>query len=183
MRSIACILALTILLFNWFGYRLLISVLETRADQQLESQFDENKYDESQLVSIKIPVRYLPYYSNSSSFERVDGQIEIKGVQYKYVKRRIYNDSLEMLCIPNHMAMKLQTAKNEFFKFSNDLQQEKKSGQYPHAVKYLSIDYYIPTILFGLAGPHFISEKTSSSYSTSITSCYSPTREEPPDID
>ncbi len=183
MRSIACILALTILLFNWFGYRLLISVMETRADQQLEAQFDENKYDESQLVSIKIPVRYLPYFSNSSSFERVDGQIEIKGVQYKYVKRRIYNDSLEMLCIPNHMAMKLQTAQNEFFKFSNDLQQEKKPGQYPHTAKFLSIDYYTPTILFGIVGPHFLFEKKSFRYSAAIAACYSPTKEYPPDID
>jgi len=182
MRSIASILLLTVLLFNWFGYRLAIAVMETRADQELEAQFDENKYDESQLVSIKIPVRYLPYFSNSSSFERVDGQIEIKGVQYKYVKRRIYNDSLEMLCIPNHMAMKLQRAKNEFFKFSNDLQQEKKPGQYPHAVKYLSIDYYNPTILLSIDGPHFICEKKSPSYSAAIVSCYFPTEEQPPDI-
>jgi hypothetical protein len=179
----ASILALTILSFNWFGYRLLISVMETRADQQLETQFDENKYDESQLISIKIPVRYLPYFSNSTSFERVDGQIEIKGIQYKYVKRRIYNDSLEMLCIPNHMAMKLQTAKNEFFKFFNDLQQEKKPGQYPHAAKYLSIDYYTPTIFFDLVGPHFLFEKKSGRYSAAVATCYSPTKEYPPDID
>jgi hypothetical protein len=182
MRSIASILILTILLFNWFGYRLLISAMESRADQQLEAQFDENKYDESQLISIKIPVRYLPYSSNSSSFERVDGQIEIEGIQYKYVKRRIYNDSLEMLCIPNHMAMKLQTAKNEFFKFFNDLQQEKKPGQYPHTAKYLSIDYYTPTIFSGIVGPHFIGEKRSPAYSDEIASCYSPTRKEPPDM-
>ena len=182
MRSIASIFILAILLFNWFGYRLVISVMETRADQQLEAQFDENKYDESQLISIKIPVRYLPYFSNSSSFERVDGQIEIKGVQYKYVKRRIFNDSLEMLCIPNHMAMVLQTAKNEFFKFSNDLQQEKKPSQYPHAAKYLSIDYYTPTIFLGIVGPHFLFEKKSAHYSVAATSCYSPTKEYPPDI-
>jgi len=182
MRSIASILLLTVLLFNWFGYRLVIAVMESRADQQLEAQFDENKYDESQLISIKIPVRYLPYFSNSNSFERIDGQIEIKGIQYKYVKRRIYNDSLEMLCLPNHMAMKLQTTQNEFFKFSNDLQQEKKPGQCPHAAKYLSIDYYTPTILFGIGGPHLIDEKTSPSYSAAIASCYSPTTEQPPDI-
>ena len=88
-----------------------------------------------------------------------------------------------MLCIPNHMAMKLQTAKNEFFKFSNDLQQEKKPGQYPHAAKYLSIDYYTPTIFFGLVGPHFLFEKKSARYSAAVAACYSPTKEYPPDID
>lgn len=88
-----------------------------------------------------------------------------------------------MLCIPNHMAMKLQTAQNEFFKFSNDLQQEKKPGQYPHTAKFLSIDYYTPTILFGIVGPHFLFEKKSFRYSAAIAACYSPTKEYPPDID
>jgi hypothetical protein len=80
------------------------------------------------------------------------------------------------------MAMKLQTAKNEFFKFSNDLQQEKKPGQYPHAAKYFSIDYFTPTIRFGIVGPHFLAEKKSACYFAAITSCYSPTKEYPPDI-
>jgi hypothetical protein len=96
--------------------------MQETASATLESQLDNDNYDETQLISIKIPVTYLPYYNNSISYERIDGQIEIEGVQYKYVKRRIYNDSLEMLCIPDHNVMKLLSAKNEFFKFVNDLQ-------------------------------------------------------------
>jgi hypothetical protein len=142
MRSIGAVLLLSILLFNWFGYRLVIGVLETQANSALEAQLDQNCFDDAQLISIKVPVRYLPYYTNSSQYERVDGQIEVGGVQYKYVKRRIYNDSLELLCIPNHTAMRLRTAENEFFKFSNDLTHEKKPGDNPHGRKYFSIDHY-----------------------------------------
>jgi hypothetical protein len=142
MRSICAALLLSVLLFNWFGYRLVIGMLETQADSGLETQFDESRYDESQLISIKVPVRYLPYYSNSGGYERVNGQIEIGGVQYKYVKRRIYNDSLELMCIPNHQAMRLRVAENEFFKFSNDLARERKSGESSHARKYFSPDNY-----------------------------------------
>ena len=58
---------------------------------------ENNNYKESQLISPKVPVSYIPYYNNSKSFERIDGQIEIQGGLYKYVKRRIYNDSLELL--------------------------------------------------------------------------------------
>jgi hypothetical protein len=142
MRSIGAALLLIMFLFNWFGYRLVIGMLETQANSALEAELDENRYDESQLINIKIPVRYLPYYTNSSDFQRVDGQIEIGGIQYKYVKRRIYHDSLEMLCLPNHTAMQLRTAENEFFRFSNDLAHEKKPGDNPHARKYFSIDNY-----------------------------------------
>jgi hypothetical protein len=139
MRSPGAVFLLVMLLFNWFGYRLVIGVLETENNSQLEARLDENHYDESQLISIKVPVRYLPYYSNSTEFQRVDGQIEIGGVQYKYVKRRIYADSLELLCIPNAGAMQLQTAENEFFRFSNDLQHEKRSGDNSHARKFFHL--------------------------------------------
>jgi hypothetical protein len=142
MRTVVAALFLSMLLFNWFGYRLVIGLLETQANSELEAQLDENRYDDTQLISIKVPVRYLPYYSNSDEFQRVDGQIEVGGIQYKYVKRRIDHDSLEMLCVPNHKAMQLRTAVNEFFRFSNDLPREKKPGDNPHARKYFSIDNY-----------------------------------------
>jgi hypothetical protein len=136
-------LLLAILLFNLIGYRLLTSVLEDRADKQLETALDNNDYNESELISLKIPVAYLPYYNNSSTFERIDGQVEIQGLEYKYVKRRIYNDSLELLCIPNHAAMKFAAANDEFFRFLNDLQHEGngKPGRVHHHSKKPSGDY------------------------------------------
>jgi hypothetical protein len=143
MKKIASILLICILLFNWFGYRFLISFAETNENAKLESQLDENNFDETQLVSIKIPMRYLPYATMSGTFERVDGQIEIAGVPYKYVKRRIQNDSLEILCIPNQAAIKWQKAKNEFFRFANDLQPEKKLPPRSGVAKNFSTDNYI----------------------------------------
>jgi len=133
MKRIAAILLLGILTFNWYGYKLLSSYLENRADRQLEANLDQDRYDESQLISIKVPASHLSYYNSATQFERVDGKIEVGGVQYKYVKRRLLNDSLELMCIPNHNAMKLQTARNQFFQLVNDIQQHngqqgKKSG-------------------------------------------------------
>ncbi len=75
MKRIASLLLLALLLFNWFGYRLLLSFMEDKADMQLEAQLDQDQYDQSQLVSIKIPVKYISYYSGSTTFERVDGEI------------------------------------------------------------------------------------------------------------
>src|SRR5580698_3798791 len=97
-----------ILLFNWFGYRVLNDLMQDRSNLQLQSQLDLRHYDESQLITIKLPAAHLSYFNNSAVFERVDGQIEINGIPYQYVKRRIYNDSLELLCIPNQMALKLR---------------------------------------------------------------------------
>lgn len=182
MRRIASILLLALLLFNWFGYRLVISFLEGRANTVLQAQLDENNYDESQLVSIKIPVRYLSYYNSSVTFERVDGQVEINGTQYRFVKRRIYRDSMEMLCIPNHEATKLNAACNEFFKFSNDLQQDKKPGSHPSSTKNFVLDSYTMLEPFGIVRMSFRLLPEASPYAVNLISCYSPTAEHPPDI-
>ena len=123
MRKIVSILLLCVLLFNWFGYQLLTSFIEDKANTHLEARIDEKNYKSSELILIKIPVLSLPYYNNSGIFERVDGHIEIAGILYKYVEKRFYHDSLELRCIPNHTAMELRTAKEDFFKLVNDLQQ------------------------------------------------------------
>jgi hypothetical protein len=88
----------------------------------MQSRLDDNSYDESQLISIKLPVTHLSYYTNSEEFVRVNGSIEIEGVQYKYVKRRIYNDSLEVLCLPDRTTAGIQAFKNDFFRLVNGFQ-------------------------------------------------------------
>jgi hypothetical protein len=144
LKKCAAILLLGILLFNGWGYRLLTSYMESRANHQLEVQLDNDQYDESQLVSIRIPATRLSYYNNSFQYERVRGEIEIRGLRYKYCKRRILNDSIEFLCIPNQAAMKMQTARDDFFQLMNDLSRNglgKNSSSLIH--RHIPADDYI----------------------------------------
>jgi len=175
-----------ILLFNWCGYRLMSSWLEGRADSQLESSLDANNYDESQLVSIKVPSTHLSYYNSSQQFERVDGQIEFGGVRYNYVKRRIFNDSVELLCIPNHASMQLQTARNEFFKLVNDLQvngQSKKAGSHSDFSKSpSSVEYYATDHTYVIGNLYFTSLPLVDHQATTLPSSYFLTAEQPPDL-
>ena len=97
MKFPATILFLTIVLVNLVGYRWLTGYLQNRANNELEVRLDSRQYDDDDLISIKTPLN-LPYYS-STAFERVSGELFVKGVIYKYVKRRVYNDTLEVLCI------------------------------------------------------------------------------------
>ena len=186
LKRFAAILLMGILFFNWYGYQLLSSYLESRANKQLVARLDQNNYDESQLLSIKVPAAHLSYYNSSTQFERVDGRIEVGGIEYNYVKRRLFNDSLELLCIPNHTAMGLQTAKNEFFKLVNDLQQHngqgKKSGSHPDASKtFSSTDYDATLALFVMEDRCFTILSRASRNVTAISSAYIFTAEQPPD--
>ena len=85
---------------------------EKLAKAQLEFSLDNNAYDESQLIELKVPV-HLPYQGNWTNFQRYDGEINLNGVVYKYVKRKLANDTLYLKCIPDTKKMNLQKAKNK----------------------------------------------------------------------
>jgi len=171
-----------ILFFNWYGYQLLSAYWQQQADDKLEARLDRNEYDESQLITIKVPVTNLSYYNSSTSFERVDGRIDVGGVQYKYVKRRIFKDSLELRCIPNLAAMKLQQSKNDFFRQVNDLQQQKQGKKNGSATKDLSKDY-TPSAM-DITVPSLADAQTPPKailLSPDLPSRYAPAPERPPD--
>lgn len=130
MRKLVAIFMLAIFAFNVAGYQLLYNYMAGKSDATLELALDQNNYNDEDLISIKQPTN-LPYYSNSTAFQRIDGEVEIDGIKYKYVKCRIYNDSLEMLCIPNKSKMQIEQSKNDYAKVAHDFQQndsKKKPG-------------------------------------------------------
>ena len=128
MKRTAAILLLLLFLFNWFGYRLLSGYLQTQADNHLEARLDKEQYDASRLIEMRVPLN-MPYQLNSTDFERYDGEIEINGVHYKYVKRKVDNGQLVLLCLPNETKMKLQGARDEFFKLVNDLSHQSQGSE------------------------------------------------------
>ena len=171
-----------ILFFNWYGYQLLTEYWQQQADRHLEARLDRNEYNESQLLRIKIPLTTLSYYNSNSSFERVYGQVDIGGVRYQYVKRRIFRDSLELLCIPNEMAMKLQRVKNDFFRQANDLQQHNQGKKAPSSpIKSISKDYELSALQ--VVAPYMaLLGRVPGVYTFPyLPSHYPPTDEIPPD--
>lgn len=115
MKQLAAILFLVVILFNFYGYRIVISCMEANSDASFEKQVDNNNYDSRQLTSIKTKLD-LPYYNSSAEYERAYGSVVIEGVEYQYVKRRVYKDTLELLCLPNDAKTKIQSLKNEMTK-------------------------------------------------------------------
>jgi hypothetical protein len=185
LKNIAAILLPALMLFNWFGYRMIASWGQTNADSRLEAQLDLDQYDASELICLKIPTTKLPYCTNSIQYERVKGDIEIQGVLYKYCKRRLYHDSLELLCIPNQAAMKSLTTREDFFRIVNDLQrsgQGKKPGSSPSSTKNLLLDYFPISQNLGLGDLNSVSLTKLYSYPARLSSQYSATAEQPPEI-
>jgi len=173
-----------VLFFNWYGYQLLSIYMQDRAERRLEADFDRNNYDESALISFRVPLTSLAYFNSSTGYERANGQIDIGGIHYQYVKRRIYGDSLEVMCIPNLTTMKLRAASNDFFRQVNDLQQQnqgKKNSAHP--VKDNSKDYRPASTGAIVPDALVLAEvKVKGLYTPSrLPSVFTPTAENPPE--
>ena len=138
MKKPAAILLLGVFLFNLVGYRWVITYLENRATASLDGTISNSAYSEADLISIKTPVT-VPYYNNSSVFESAEGEVNINGTYYRFVKHRIYNDSVELLCIPDHSRKDLISTRDDYFKLVNDLQQNTSGKKRSHSGKSLEI--------------------------------------------
>lgn len=117
---------LTILLFNLTGYTILFDYFIQRSDEQLIHQLDAHQYDDHELVEVKIAL-HTPYLSSWSDYERVDGEAEVNGIYYTYVKRKFHNDTLYLLCLPNKNKTQLNAARIEYANKVQDVPANAKS--------------------------------------------------------
>ncbi len=148
MKKLFAILLIALFLFNLFGYRILFDYEQQQSDIRLEVSLDKQDYNDADLITIKVPLS-LPYINNQQNFERVNGEITVNGKILKYVKRKISDGNLVLQCLPDKNKMQIESAKDEFFKYANDLVQHnesKKSGNTkPGVFKNLLSEYDINT--------------------------------------
>ena len=120
MKVFAAAIILLILCFNWFGYNAVIFFMQQKSDKQMEAMLDKKSIKESDLFEIKIPL-HLPYQTSWANYERFDGEVKLDGTIYKYVKRKLINDTLHLMCIKNTKKMEYENAKSDFYKNTNDI--------------------------------------------------------------
>jgi hypothetical protein len=184
LRKILAILLLGVHLFNLGGYRLVFSQLESKFGTQMVAKIDRSEYNDKDLIEVKVPVN-LPYHTNWQDFERYDGEIQIAGVHYSYVKRKLQNDTLILMCIPNTDKMKLFNARETFFSFVNDMQQTESSKQIPLPVKPVKIfmaEYVPDQNDFSFAGPMMPRIEYTHFNSPDLLTVYHPTSAQPPEL-
>lgn len=119
---------LMVLLFNLLGYQFFYSYIIDQASFQIREKADHSQLVESDLTEIKIKLN-LPYIKDWASYERYDGELELNGVYYSYVKRKVYHDTLFLLCVRNERKTALTAEKIAFHSTTNDLQRDGKGSK------------------------------------------------------
>lgn len=139
MKKTAAILLLSLMVFNLAGYRWFFSIIEGNATAKLEQKISTGSYSEDQLVEIRIPLN-MPYYSDKD-YEEVYGETDWNGEHYRYVKRKVSNNTLYLLCLPDKENTSIAKVKNEYTKAVNDVPANKGSQQKNNFIKLMTSEF------------------------------------------
>jgi len=148
------------------------------------ARIDRAEYNDKDLIEVKVPVN-LPYQTNWKEFERYDGEIQIAGVHYNYVKRKLQNDTLILMCIPNTDKMKLFNARETFFSLVNDMQQNENGKHHPlpaKPVKIFMAEYVPYNNDFSLSILLKINTRFNPAPSPGLLSIYQESPAQPPEL-
>ena len=128
MRKSASIILLLVLLFNMIGYRAWFFYAEKKADAAMEARIDKDQYDENDLVTLEIPL-YNPYQLEQKTFERANGEVNINGKTFRYVKRKVSDGNLILLCLADNHKTVLKKARTNYENAANDLAGNNRSSR------------------------------------------------------
>ena len=169
-------------LFNMTGFYWLQNVLINNEQEKFSIQLDKQIYDESNLVEIRMPLS-MPYYQNTE-YIRTDGRINIKGVEYSYVKRKIENGYLVLKCIPNAGAQLIKEKTADYFAEANgiDKNTSQNSGHSKSTIK-ISLDDFDEQLSSNQFGTFKLYSLTFSEYLLAQPNMvWQMTCEQPPEI-
>ncbi|WP_184543480.1 hypothetical protein [Mucilaginibacter sp. FT3.2] len=125
MKKIIAILLLNVHLFNLGGYHFVFQYFIHQSEEQIVKEIYENKIDATKLVEIKIPV-HLPGIHKWKNYVHVNGQLQLKGVYYNYLRYKMAPDTMSFICIANSVKTQLVTANLVIAKEFNDVPLSKK---------------------------------------------------------
>lgn len=119
MKKLLSISLITLILLNTIGYYAVFVGLQFQYDQAIVQRLDENQYDESNTVTLKIPVA-IPYMQGQEEFERMDGTFSYAGDYYRIVKQKYADDTLTIICYKDREAKVIQNALTDYVKTFTD---------------------------------------------------------------
>lgn len=90
------------------------------AKTELMLRLDSKDYSHDETITLKIPFA-LPYWIDSKTYERVDGEFQYKDEFYRLVEQKLEKDTLYIVCIKDLNEKKLFGAMSDYVKLTNEL--------------------------------------------------------------
>jgi hypothetical protein len=98
---------------NTLGYYGVFLGLQYQNSMAMTRQLDADQYDESQAVTIQVPLS-VPYMYNDADFKRAEGTFEHNGETYRLIKQKYANDTLTMICVRDTEGERIKDALSDY---------------------------------------------------------------------
>jgi hypothetical protein len=156
--------------------------MQDHADQNLESRIDNNDYDESQLIEIRVALN-MPYQERFTDFERHYGEVTLDGIVYRYVKKKIEGDILILKCIPNHSKQLLIKTADDLTRSNSGQDQDNPGKNRANSfAKIFSGDYDDQNLFCSLSGTDAGDNIFTLNFSSALKDILIKTPHQPPRV-
>jgi len=160
---------------------MLLQFLETRSNNHLQAKLDHGQYDMNDLIEVRVALN-LPYIADSKEFEDYSGETTINGHHYRFVKRKLVNNELVLLCVRDQQKDRLQKAGTDFYKQVNDTPGAEKKSKVPvKLIKGLTSEFTF-SALQSLSNRYMESRVEYPVFDESLTSVFSSMPAQPPNV-
>jgi len=119
MKRLGASLLLLIFVLNIFGYYGLFIGARFHLGQEIQASLDVDDYEDSSEYTFKVPLT-LPYASDLSEYQRVDGEFNYHGDVYRLVKQKLVKDALFIVCVKDAQSKKIDRALEDYVKTFTD---------------------------------------------------------------
>jgi len=133
------------------GYTLAFQYFIHQSEVKIVKEIYENKVDSAKLVEIKIPV-HLPGIHFGTEYNSVQGQLQLKGVFYNYLRYKVSPDTMSFICIANSVKTRLVSANLIIAKEINDVPISKRGHDASLKKVNFGIDYSIQLFNYKFSG-------------------------------
>jgi hypothetical protein len=113
LKKVFSFALIAILLMNTLGYYGVFLGLQYQNSVAMSRQLDADVYDESQAVTIQIPLS-VPYMYNDADFKRAEGLFQYEGEFYRLIKQKYANDVLTVIAIRDSETKRINQAMSDY---------------------------------------------------------------------
>jgi hypothetical protein len=98
--------------FSTVGHYAFLVVMQQQFSSLTREKIDAHAYEMGGNLILTFPVEYMSG-SSSEEYQRVDGEINYEGENYRLVKEKFYNNIRYVVCIKAHQSSEIRGAMDE----------------------------------------------------------------------
>jgi hypothetical protein len=126
------------MVLNTIGYYSLLVIVRNKLTGTVTEKIQSASHEPGGQMILKVPVLF-PYTMSSGEYQPTSGEIAYEGVIYQFIKKKIYHDTLYVICIKDYQVTE---ATNQLKDLSKTFTSENKEQNQAVKIPGSSAEYF-----------------------------------------